>query len=62
MKMIDMADVERRYEEMGEPYAAGFFEEADTTPSRRFSRGRRRYLENCGMPPHAGEALYPNGR
>ena len=58
---IDTFDIQRRFEKMGEPYAAGFFEEA-ASPFRRFARGHRRYLENCKMPPYAGEALYPNGR
>ena len=60
--MTDMTDIQSRFEKIGEPYAAGFFEEMDASPFRRFARGHRRYLEKCEMPPYAGETLYPDGR
>ena len=49
------------FENIGEYYGAGLFEEPDAPLFVRFARGVRRYLENREMPPYRGEALYPCG-
>ena len=46
--------------EIGEPLAAGFFEEPEASTARKFCRGFRRYFENCPVPDHKpGTPLYP---
>ena len=47
--------------EIGEPFAAGYFEEPWTTPMQRWSRAVRRRLEQEPPPPYAGTRLYPSG-
>lgn len=59
--MGSIIDIQHRFQNLGEYYAAGFFEAPDAAPFVRFSRGLRRYLEGRSMPPYNGEALYPNG-
>ena len=49
------------YEERGEFFAAGYFEEPHRTPFERFSRALRRYFENYQLPEYKGEPLYPCG-
>lgn len=53
--------MQQRFENIGEFYAAGLFEEPDASFFARFSRGLRRYLENRDMPAYNGELLYPCG-
>lgn len=46
---------------IGEPLAAGFFEEPDASTARKFCRGYRRYFENCPVPAYTpGTPLYPD--
>ena len=45
--------------EMGEIFAAGFFEEPDAPPVVRMARGMRRQLEEAEPPTWGGEPLYP---
>lgn len=59
--MEKMQDICKRFEEMGEYYAAGYFEEPQAVPFVRFSRGLRRYLETFPLPAYRGEVLYPCG-
>ena len=49
------------YEERGEFYAAGFFEEPHKPHFQRYSRALRRYFENYRLPEYKGEPLYPCG-
>lgn len=53
--------MQKRFEKIGEFYAAGLFEEPTAAPFKRFSRGIRRYLEHREMPAYNGEPLYPCG-
>jgi pyruvate-formate lyase len=46
---------------MREFFAAGYFEEPDESPIRRWSRAVRRRFENRSLSPYKGELLYPNG-
>lgn len=46
---------------LGEHFAAGYFELPDATPSRRWSRAWRRFLEHRSLPDYRGQALYPSG-
>jgi len=46
---------------MGECFAAGYFEEPEASPVRRWSRAVRRRFENRALPPYNGELLYPSG-
>jgi len=48
-------------QQMGEPFAAGFFEEPTASPFLRWSRGVRRRWESKPCPPWEGSPLYPNG-
>ncbi|MFH1007957.1 MAG: pyruvate formate lyase family protein [Candidatus Latescibacterota bacterium] len=47
--------------EMGETFAAGFFEAPDAPPVVRMSRAIRRHLEEGYLPSWKGHALYPSG-
>lgn len=42
-------------------FAAGYFEEPDASPMRRWSRAVRRRFENRSLPPFDGRSLYPSG-
>lgn len=53
--------MKNRFREIGEFYAAGLFEEPESSLFRRYSRGLRRYLENRTLPAYNGEPLYPCG-
>ncbi|MBM4078186.1 MAG: hypothetical protein FJ278_00695 [Planctomycetes bacterium] len=46
---------------LGEHFAAGYFEEADASPVRRWSRAVRRRFENRQPTPYGGGPLYPCG-
>ena len=51
----------KKFEEINEYYASGFYEEPTVAPFVRFSRAIRRYLEKRPLPAYKGEALYPCG-
>ena len=42
-------------------FAAGYLEEPDASPMRRWSRAVRRRFENRPAPPYEGQLLYPSG-
>jgi pyruvate-formate lyase len=46
---------------MGEFFAAGYFEEPQASPVRRWGRAVRRRFENHELVPYAGELLFPCG-
>jgi len=46
---------------MREFFAAGYFEEPDASPIRRWSRAVRKRFENRSIPLYNGELLYPSG-
>lgn len=54
--------MQKRFEELKEYYAAGFFEEPKASYFERYSRGLRRYLENLRLTEYNGGALYPCGK
>ena len=56
-----MQEAVERYLEIGEYYAAGFFEDPDQDNCYRFSKALLRYFENCPLPEYNGEGLYPCG-
>ena len=47
--------------DLGEHFAAGYFELPDVTPFRRWSRAVRRRFEHAWLPPYDGSRLYPTG-
>jgi pyruvate-formate lyase len=47
--------------DLGAWFAAGYFEEPDAGPMRRWSRAVRRRFEHRELSPCAGELLYPSG-
>ncbi len=47
--------------ELGEAFAAGFFELPDASPLRRWSRAVRRRFEYRRVPVYEGTRLYPSG-
>ena len=49
------------FQEINEPYAAGFFEEEERSLFFRFSRAQRRYFENKPVDDYRGGRLYPSG-
>ncbi len=53
--------MQKRFEAIGEFYAAGLFEEPDRPYFIRFSRALRRYFEQYRLPPYNGQPLYPYG-
>ena len=48
--------------DMGEYFAAGFFEQPDAPPIARMSRGVRRHLERAPFPGWDRHPLYPSGQ
>ena len=46
---------------MGECFVAGYFEDPEASPMRRWSRAVRRRFESRALPPYNGELLYPSG-
>jgi formate C-acetyltransferase len=48
-------------DQLGEHFAAGYFEQPDASPMRRWSRAVRRRFERRALTPYAGERLYPSG-
>lgn len=58
-----MNDYVQLFLSLGEPYAAGFFEEEKRGLFFRFSRAQRRYFENRPVDDYQpGRRLYPTGR
>ncbi len=53
--------MQKRFENIKEYYAAGFYEEPKATYFERYSRGLRRYLENLRLTEYKGGLLYPCG-
>ena len=46
--------------QIGEPLAAGLFEEPDASTAKKFCRAYRRYFENCPVPVYDhGKPLFP---
>ncbi|MBR5157588.1 MAG: hypothetical protein IKW59_07460 [Clostridia bacterium] len=54
--------MQKKFENIGEFYGAGLFEEPDASLFVRYSRDLRRYLENITLPEYNGEPLYPCGK
>ena len=54
--------MQKRFENLGEFYGAGLFEEPNAPVFVRFSRGVRRYLENVPLPVYTNTLLYPSGK
>ncbi|MCK5803329.1 MAG: hypothetical protein KAI66_10875 [Lentisphaeria bacterium] len=48
--------------QLGEHFAAGYFELPDATPVRRWSRAVRRRFEHRRIPPYDGTRLFPAGQ
>lgn len=46
---------------IGEPFAAGLFENEDKCPTYRYSNAYRRFWENATLTPYDGRRLYPCG-
>ena len=49
------------FNRLREFFAAGYMEEPDAPPMRRWSRAVRRQFEHRELPPYNGELLYPHG-
>lgn len=45
--------------DIGEPFAAGFFELPEASAAKKFCRAYRRLYETCPLPPYTGTPLYP---
>jgi len=56
-----MNEKAKLFQELNEPYAAGFFEEEERSLFYRFSRAQRRYFENKPVDDYRGGHLYPSG-
>lgn len=54
-------NISKRFLEIGEPAAAGFFEEPERGLFYRKALSLRRYYETCPLAEYHGEALYPSG-
>jgi len=46
---------------IGEPFAAGFFEDRNRNNFYRIAKATLRYREHCALPEYKGEPVYPNG-
>lgn len=57
-----MSSIADRLFDIGEPFAAGFFEDPDKSNFFRFAKATRRYREVCRLPEYNGELVYPNGK
>ena len=57
-----MNDIARLFYSIGEPYAAGVFEEPERSYFYRHALGHARYFEALSPTPYDGETLYPCGR
>lgn len=56
-----MNETVMRYLQIGEYFAAGFFEDPDKDNRYRFAKALLRYYENCPLPEYKGGKLYPSG-
>lgn len=56
-----MNNLSQLFYEIGEPYAAGLFEDTETSSFARFSRAQRRFWENAPVPVYDGGQLFPSG-
>lgn len=56
-----MSIISDRLFAVGEPYAAGMFEQEDRSEFVRIARGLRRYFERQTLPEYAGGKIYPSG-
>ena len=55
-----MNNTAKMFFDIGEPFAAGFFEIESASPARAFCRAYRRLLENIPLPQyHPEDSLYP---
>ena len=55
-----MNETAKLFSDIGEPLAAGFFEEPDSSVARRFCRGYRRMYEECTLQEYdPASSLYP---
>ncbi len=57
-----MSNLSRLFYDIGEPYAAGLFEDTEASPFARFSRAQRRWWEAMPVPDYDGGRLFPSGR
>lgn len=56
------AQIQAFFEEHGEFYAAGYFEEPHKSLFERYSRALRCYFEHYRLPDYTGTPLYPCGK
>lgn len=56
-----MSNLSQLFYDIGEPYAAGLFEDTEASSFSRFSRAQRRYWEATPIPSYDGERLFPSG-
>jgi hypothetical protein len=54
-------NISYRFNEISEPYAAGFFEDETRSLFYRFSKAHYRFMEHCPLPKFNGGELYPCG-
>ena len=47
---------------INEPFAAGYFENAEKSPFQRVANATLRFRQHCSLPAYKGEWLYPNGK
>lgn len=59
--VCETSEIARRFEELGEPFAAGFYETPDRSRFYRLALAQRRYWEALRLPEYDGGALYPCG-
>ena len=57
-----MNETAKLFYSIGEPYAAGIFEEPDKSFFYRHALGQARYYEALAPAAYDGEPLYPCGR
>lgn len=60
MAIMSLPDVKSLIR-LGEYFAAGYFEQPDASPMRRWSLAVRRRFEHRALPTYEGELLYPSG-
>jgi formate C-acetyltransferase len=56
-----MNNLSQLFYDIGEPYAAGLFEDTEASSFARFSRAQRRHWETAPIPPYDGGQLFPSG-
>lgn len=57
----DWHNITLRFEEIEEPYAAGFYDSPQRSRFFRLARAQRRYWEKLQLPAYDGGTLYPCG-